>query len=294
MKRNILTAGKNENADFCIIHEIGDSWGNFNVGQKSQFSFILKPNRDVENDIYLKWKCACCAEDVCSKNSLSDQLVFVQENGIRIDYLKVGPLHLGQNYRVVVEADLTGITLEQDKIKKQLGLLIFETEDKVVSQSLEKNFILEPLNIQTQNILSNLCADFKYKNLDIFLQSTKNLIDLCVLLIHGLQTYHIDFIVIENSDSALAGVLKTISYLHMEKFLVVDFCEIKNQDSDFKAASNVVIFCLEMSDQIIENIDYLHDRMGCEIIKIVTILKTIYRPERKEIDIPIEYLLSNF
>jgi len=80
----------------------------------------------------------------------------------------------------------------------------------------------------------------------------------------------------------------------MEKFLVVDFCEIKNQDSDFKAASNVVIFCLEMSDQIIENIDYLHDRMGCEIIKIVTILKTIYRPERKEIDIPIEYLLSNF
>jgi hypothetical protein len=295
MERDILYP-YGENADISIIHSQnnqGNSWGNFEVGKKSQINFILKANRDIEYDIYLKWKCSCCSEDFCSKDSIINKLKFINNQGKRVDYLKVGPLNNGQSVQIAAEANFIDVVIEDEFMKTSIGVLVFELKEGNLNTKLEEKIIsLTPFSAQISHIMTELADNFESCNVfDEFLMDEKNLLGLAILVVASLEDYHIDHLIVDDLSPQLMGALAIVKYLNKDEYSIVNITDVQNNKVEFKSASNIAFFFEAMNDDTDENIEYFQNSKGCEIIKIIFLQKNDKNIE--SLSEPVEFLFRS-
>lgn len=290
MNRKVLSVGDDQ--DISIIHDTGKPlWGSLEVGKKSQIGFTIRANRDITGDVYLKWKCPCCADDYCSKESTASKLCFLEDNGRRVDYLKLGPLCAGQSCRVIAEADLTNEELSKESEIVKIGILIFESTEQITPQNINNDTIILKYTAKLEDVRKQLYDEFGQCTMDVFAKSPKNLLLLSLLLFNRLDKEHIDYIVVNKGDSALSGALKLVGYLHGYEHVVAGVDEIKSGNVVFEAASNVIVFCQELTQNTMLDIEYLENEMGCDVVAVIATKKSIFESEN-DLDIPIEHIIS--
>lgn len=291
MKRNVLKL-MGEEPDLSIKHASPDnSWGGIDVGKINLLNFTLKANRDIDHDVYVKWKCPCCAEDFCSKDSLVSNMKFVNNSGERVDYLKVGPLRNGQSFYVTAEADLSHVQIEQDYMKSSVGILVFELEEGELLLPQKDNIIHIPSSHnKASDIMAQVSKAFKEsEDYKVFFQKEVNLVNIVLLIMASLKDYHIDYLIVPNVNDRLSGGLAVACQLMEYTCSITDMQQIKYNKTQFKAASNV-IFVFEESDIVVtEDIAFITKRKGCDVLKVIFIKKNNNQMELTE---PAEYILN--
>ena len=318
-KHKLNTDG--DNADITLLkiaqsglyEKQGRSMGGFLIGQKTQFSIVVQANKDFDNDIYIRWVCQCCSNDVCLNGSITNQMFFMGANGECVKCMKLGPMNKGQKRMITAVSDLTNVDddiLAKANSRVGIALDIFEVLEGTLEESDESQNIpkvnRDADNIKHLEATWSSCNDvkdlvFNTEDGSCEFQCAWEISDVLYELLHN------DFWKNTNTQHIVTNVEEDLSCVIMD--LVKMFMNVDEHEwhgswkfdeqiiGGFCAASNIILFMglANDKDDVLEDISFWENAWGCDVKMIITLIKPSNEVVQyfNENDYQFNYLIDN-